>query len=176
MLVSWTFVKDFLSLPDSQQTRVETLIGWITSKAETITRRELESKERKVYLSGYGGSDLILPHWPVETVVLVKIGDEEITDFSVDKRQGILYRTEATFPQGERNIEVTYTGGWSETTAPDDVKLACIEAISWNLKRLNDGAMGIKNQTTPDGVNVGYELVLPLSVQRVFESYKSVRV
>jgi hypothetical protein len=175
-LISWEYVQRILHISDSQQEQTELLIGWITRRGETIARRELESKERTVYLSGYGGSELILPHWPVKIVASVIISGNEITDFSVDERKGIIYRKDATFPKGERNIEVTYTAGWSDITAPDDVKLACLEAISWNLKRFNDGAMGVKNQTTPDGVNVGYELVLPLSVQRVFESYKSVGV
>jgi hypothetical protein len=176
MLVGWTFIQSFLDIPETKYSQVETLIGWITRKAEVITRRELEQAERTVYLSGYGDKTLVLPHWPVVSIASITADDTEVTEYTLDGSKGLVYRTDSTFPKGDRNIKVVYTAGWTDSTTPDDVKLACIEAISWNLKRINDEAMGIKNQTTPDGVNVGYELVLPLSVQRVFESYRSVGV
>lgn len=176
MLVAWAFIQSFLDIPETKYSQVETLIGWITRKAEVITRRELEQAERTVYLSGCGDKTLVLPHWPVVSISSITIDDTEVTDYTLEASMGLVYRTDGVLPKGDRNIKVVYTAGWTESTTPDDVRFACIEAISWNLKRINDDSMGIKNQTTPDGVNVGYELVLPLSAQRVFESYRSVGV
>jgi len=52
--------------------------------------------------------------------------------------------------------------------------MAFYEAIMWNLSRLGDKAFGVRNQSTPDGLTVGYEMVLPMGVQRVFESHRDI--
>jgi hypothetical protein len=56
------------------------------------------------------------------------------------------------------------------------LKMACLEAISWNFSRMRDKQYGVKNETTPDGITRGYEMVLPMAAQRVFDAYREVRI
>lgn len=176
-ILSWPFIQRFLSLPDDLREKTELLNGWITKRGESIMHREIMESERTEKYSVNGRDTILLRCWPVSSVSSVTVDDEVLDSdlYDVENDTGVIYRIDgANFPDGRRNIKIIYTGGWTESTLPDDIKFAAIEAVSWNLSRLNDNAMGIKSQTTPDGVNVGYELVMPLSVQRVFESYRNV--
>ncbi|MCF7944724.1 MAG: hypothetical protein K9L24_01160 [Spirochaetia bacterium] len=178
-ILSWSFIQRFLNLPDDLREKTELLNGWITKRGESIMHREIMESERTEKYSGNGRDTILLLCWPVSSVSSVTV-DGEVLDpelYYTETDTGVLQRIDGSkFPVGNRNIEITYIGGWTESTLPADIKFAAIEAVSWNLSRLNDNAMGIKSQTTPDGVNVGYELVMPLSVQRVFESYRNVMV
>ena len=178
MLISFATVQAFLTdILDAQEDQVTLLIQWIQQKAEVICKRSIEQAARTITLDGNGSDTLILPHWPVASVASLTVDDLEVTVYDLDEARGMLYLDNGdVFASGRRNVEIAYTAGWSDTTIPADVKLAFMEAISWNLQRVNNKSFGVKNQTSPNGVSVGYELVLPLSVQRVFESYRSVGI
>jgi len=183
-LVTWDNIKDELALDNAMKGRTERLISWISARAETIAGRKLTSEERTQYLPGTGTSRLILPVWPVTELASLIIdtthqfdGDAVSSDeYFLDSDTGIVHFYNRAIPLGINMVKVVYTAGWTEATLPGDVLQACIEAISWNMQREGDRAFGVKNQTTPDGVNVGYEMVLPMGVQKTFESYGDKRV
>ena len=183
-LITWSTVKDELGLETSLKSKTERLISWISAKAEVIAGRKLTSETRTQYLPGNGTDTIVLPIFPVTAFTSLNVdsqhkftgSDVSSDDYYIDMDTGIITLYNATVPRGVNVAKVVYTAGWTEATLPGDVLQACLEAITWNLQRENDRAFGIRNQTTPDGVNIGYEMVLPMGVQRVFESYANVRV
>ncbi len=175
-----------LKTPESstdEDERLDLLIDWITERAKGIIGRDLEKKERTELLDGAGGTVIILPVIPVEEVKSISLDAQrnfqasiEPEEFTVNKETGVIELHNHVSPVGSKTIKVVYTAGWEQDDVPADLKMAAIEAISWNLSRLHDRQFGIKSQTTPDGVNLGYEMVLPLGAQKIFESYRDVRL
>ncbi len=175
-LISTSFVKQMMGLPgSSEDKKILEMIQWVTSKAESICKRKLTNVERTVQLDGNGRDIVILPVIPVTEVASLWIDadrefDDEYTDYYLNSETGIIYLKRVT-PMVPGSVKVTYTAGYTTATIPSDMKMACLEAVIWNLSRLNDNAFGIRSHTTPDGVNLGYEMVLPMASQRVFENY-----
>ncbi len=182
MILSSATVIAFLKLGTADQDRVDTLIAWAQARAELIIGRSLDSELRTEYLSGNGGRIIRLSVTPVVSITSISIDssrafDEylDTADYYLDTKSGLVHLYTYYTPCGVSTIEVIYTAGYTESTVPADLKMALMECISWNIKRLNDQALGISSHNTPDGVGLTYEMVLPLGAQRVFESYRDMR-
>lgn len=182
-LITRDLIEDMIGTDDSQQSKVDMLIEWITQKAESIIGRKLSNEQRTAYLKGFGDHKIILPVIPVTAITSISLdADREFTetldssDYYCDFETGIVSLFDEKTPEGVKTIKVVYTAGYTPTTLPADLKFAFIEAISWNLTRLADKNFGVRNMTTPDGVNISNELVLPMGVQRVIDSYREARI
>ena len=182
MILTNSTVIEFLKLESTDSARIDTLIAWAQARAELIMGRSLESVERTDHLKGNHSHKIILPVTPVTDIASISLdGDRDFTesitddDYYLDSASGIIHLYSDITPVGYATVKVVYTAGYTEDTLPADIKMALIECISWNMKRLNDSALGISSHNTPDGVGVGYEMVLPLGAQRVFESHRDVR-
>ena len=55
---------------------------------------------------------------------------------------------------------------------PEDLQLAVLEILSWNIARFASGgqAIGVRSRTA-DGVDTGMEITIPLNAQRTLEFY-----
>lgn len=183
MLISADFVANMLEYKSVYPEKLQFLLSWVQSKAESLIGRKLESAEYVWQLDGTGKKKIILPAWPVTEVTGIYLDSSrafatalEEGDYYLDAEAGIISLYNHATPEGDRTVKVTATAGYDDETLPADLKMAFIEAINWNMSRLNDHSFGKTTQNTPDGVNVGYEMVLPLGVQRVLDSYREVRV
>jgi hypothetical protein len=183
MLISQEFVNRILDYTEAQHEQVTLLLAWVQSKAESLIGRKLDNADYTWYLDGNGGDKIILPVRPIVEIDGLYLDSgrdfataEDEDDYYVDTESGIITLYSTTAPVGNRVIKVVADAGYTETTFPADLKMAFLEAISWNMSRMMDRAFGRSNQSTPDGMSVGYEMVLPMGVQRVFESYRDVRV
>lgn len=182
MILTNSTVIEFLKLESTDSARIDILIAWAQARAELIIGRSLESVEHTEYLAGNGGKTIILPVIPVSSIASIYLDASrayttalETTDYYIDAKSGIVRLYTDRTPEGPATVKVIYTAGYTEDTLPADIKMALMECIEWNCKRLNDQALGLSSHSTPDGVSVGYEMVLPLGAQRVFESYRDVR-
>jgi hypothetical protein len=169
---------DFLSLDVQNRDRVEILAKWVQSRAESIIRRKLDLDTYTWILDGNRSQTIQLPVMPVTSVTAIyfdtdRIFDEaeDTDDYYVETETGIITFYDK-YLYGLKTIKVIAVAGYDTDNFPSDLELAFYEAIQWNLSRLVDRAFGVRNQSTPDGQTVGYEMVLPMGVQRVFESYK----
>jgi len=183
MLISRDTVMRVLSLDEGKTDLVDDLIAWIQDRAELLIGRKLESAEFTWYLDGYGSNRIVLPVAPVTEVTALYIDPtraftvaESASLYYVNLEHGIITLYDTTTPRLAVSVKVVATAGYTEDTLPSSLKQAFIEAISWNLNRYADRHFGRTSQSTPDGVQVGYEMVLPMGVQRVFEAYREVRV
>lgn len=78
-----------------------------------------------VELDGNGMHILHLPAAPVKGRPTVVVDGEEIDDFQISRRHGILRRTRGRWPHGLGNVEVTYSHGYKDV--PGDVSDAVLE-------------------------------------------------
>lgn len=183
-LISFQLLKTLFKYKDVQKAQAEFLINWISQKAVEIIGREIMTEVRTTYLEGLGTNKVILPVIPITTMTSITLdgshlftGDAlESTDYYVDTVTGIVTLYNTCTPTGVNTIKVVYTAGYNESNLPSSLQLACAEAVSWNMSRMTDKMFGIRTETTPDGVNRNYEMVLPMGSQRTFEMYKDVRV
>jgi len=178
-LTSWARVKILLGLQDSDQTQAEYLLNAITPAAESIAYRPFAARAVTQDLDGTGRSELLLPAVPINSVSKVNIDstrafavdtDLAAADYAIYSEEGYIRLISRTFPVGVQNVRATWNGGFSPV--PDDLQLAAVECVSWNLKRLRGSGIGIRSVSTGDGMNTGMEITIPLSAQRVFESYR----
>lgn len=183
MLVSRDTVMQVLRLDESQTDDVDLLLAWIQDRAELLIGRKLESAEFTWYLDGTGSNRIVLPVAPVTAITNLYLDSSRAftsatasTEYYLNAAYGIITLYNAITPNYPISVKIVATAGYSETTFPASLKMAFIEAISWNMSRMADRHFGRTNQSTPDGVQVGYEMVLPMGVQRVFESYREVRI
>ncbi len=167
-------VKSFLKINEadtSQDILIEMLINAVSSNIEVYCNRRFGQNQYtdEVY-SGNGDIYLILNQFPVLEVAAVKIDNEEVTDYELKPDSGILFR-EASWPEGERNIKVSYKAGYvlpkddteqSPRTLPHDLELACIIWVMYLFERKdsfgkdNERIEGISYQYSKQtlGVNV----------------------
>lgn len=146
--------------------------GYIIPTIERITRQSFSGVKTAVEVySGTGNNTLNLRRRNI--IDLIKImyivaGDNfrvlNITNVYVLHGEGVLKAkrnvTEAwlmpIFPKGDKNLEVTYTYGYDESTCPIDIKQACkyllASSVLSNLEgRLGGGDLGIKDYTKSYG-------------------------
>jgi len=181
MLVSRDDVLQSLNLDSSNVDAVDEMIAWIQDRAELLIGRKLEEDEFTWYLDGTGSNRIVLPVAPVTSVDELYIDSSrefatETTEYYLNGDHGIITLYDVVTPRMPICVKIVATAGYTETTFPKSLRMAFIEAISWNLSRKIDRQYGRTNMSTPDGVQVGYEMVLPMGVQRVFEAYREVRI
>lgn len=184
-LLTRDFVTTALGASEEDQWQIDLLIDWISERARSIIGREIMSEERTAYIEGRGTNTILLPEIPVASVSALYLdsdrdftSDTEISseDYHLETGSGVITLYDDVAPSGVATVKVTYIAGYTTSTLPADLKMACLEAISWNYSRLRDKQYGVKNETTPDGITRGYEMVLPMAAQRVFDAYREMRV
>lgn len=183
-LTTWARTKLFLGLQDSDQTVVEYLINAVTEEAERVSGRSLKARTVTKDMDGTGRENLMLPVYPINSVTSLYVDDlrvfgastelDEDDDFLVYTDEGMLAHLGSGWPEGRKNVRVTWSGGYS--TVPERLQNAVIECVSWNLKRFRGAGIGVRSTSSPDGVNTSMEITIPLSALRVFESYKDGRL
>lgn len=182
-LISREFAATMLGINDAEQSQLDLLINWISQRAVSMIGREIMSAQRTTLLDGSGSRVIVLPVIPVTAISGIYLDSsrvfaiaEESDAYNLNEDTGIVTLYESSTPKGVATVKVIYTAGYTQSTLPADLKLACLGAISWNLNRLRDKQFGVKNEVTPDGVTRGYEMVLPMETQRVFDAYREARV
>ncbi len=172
--------------PDSDQTTVEYLINAATRQGEIIAGRKLKARAYGVGLStpydfdGNGCAKMLLPNFPINSITHLYIdslrvfGSEtevDSDDYAFYADQGIIVYPYNSFPKGFLNIRIEHNAGFS--TVEDEVQLAVIEAVAWNLSRVRGSNIGLRTvSSSAGGVSSSYEIEMPLSARRVFESLR----
>ncbi len=173
--------------PNSDQTVVEYLINSVTEQGEMIAGRRLKARAYGVGLSspydfdGNGRSRMLLPNFPVNSITSVCIDSSRTfasadnlaaTDYAFDAESGVLTLLWGfVFIEGLLNVRITHNAGFS--TVPDRVQLAVIEAVAWNLSRVRGSNIGLRTvSSSAGGISSSYEIEMPLSARRVFESLR----
>ena len=115
-------------LPDNPQ--VLQAIAEATAVIQNYCNQKIGLTQSDVLLlDGTGTTKLFLPELPVTQIEAVKI-DGVVIDISsyALAENGVLWRVYDVWPIGARNIEVTYSHGY--TPVPDDLKGVCYRSAA----------------------------------------------
>jgi hypothetical protein len=184
-LVEWQRVKDILTLDDDREETVMFLIASACAQAEKHAGRILAAQDVELTLDASGGRELLLPVYPVNSVVRICIDparefpsglDVPPGEYGLQKEAGIIRLYSRLFPRGYNCV--LFSGNAGYDPVPEDLQQAVIEVVSANLRRLSSsgGLAGIKSISTNGAISTNYELDIPLSARNLFLSYRGVRV
>lgn len=179
-LINFAYLQAKIStIPDADQTRIENLINAASLHANSHTKRKLLARDYTEDYDGQALNELVLNEYPVNSITSIYIdadrdftSDTELTDdyYIYYDDIGVVVRTNGVFTKGRKNVRITYNAGL--TTIPEDLKQSAAEMVLWLLKRETSNQIGVKSNTSPDGVNTAMELSMPLSVRTVWDLYR----
>ena len=181
MLTTIEAVKEQLCIPaddTSQDNMLERMIKAATDAIEAECRRDFEKQEYEdtFQLPHYRIKDgLILSGYPVDEVIEIKLNEEELFDWEINKRLGFISSNKAK-ETGE--LKVKYTAGYilpgeTDRDLPYDIEDACILLAASNYN--TGGAAGIKDERV-DQLQIRYvDQDMPKAVKRVIERHKDWR-
>lgn len=181
------------SAPGLSDADIQRYINDASGAAESVARRDLAASDYTEIVSGNGRYEIMLGHYPVESITSVKIASDggfdsadAVTDYELDADSGILYRRTSVWPKGNRNIQIVYRAGYGLEAGegeedptylvPDKLQRAVCEVIDWMYQRDRNQTIGIRTTIGADGLQTSYSLDVPLSARSVFESYREMRV
>ena len=188
-------LKDYLNISGSGDDSIlESLIDRVTALFESYTGRKLKARDyhydpaeaaydpENAVLDGDGGSSLILPQYPVNSITTLRVMGSEIpeaTSYAATgwindgnlRSAGILRLRGYTLSAGRAFVEIAYNAGYG--AVPDDLAQAAIEQAAWKFREGRKGELGIQSHTLPDGSVTFRPTDLLPSVQGVLSLYKS---
>ena len=177
--------QDLLGYTVDDQSRVESLINMASARIESYCRRRLAARDWVLTLDGPGGCALVLPHRPLNSVAHLyqdtarAFGAEtEIASasFGLMKEAGIVRLYDGTFHAGADTVKVECNAGYAEGEPEREIlATACLELVKWMDSRFH-GFIGKRAETGADGMNIGYEIELPLNVRSLLEPFVEVSV
>ncbi|MCE1186212.1 MAG: hypothetical protein LWW92_11485 [Rhodocyclales bacterium] len=151
-LCSLAALKSYTGLPSAAaayDTALETLIGAVSSAAESLTGRQLAARDQVWDLDGDGTRDLFTPQWPINGVSLLQVDGLEISPrpsllgngYVVYGGQGLIRLYDwGLFSQGVQNLHLECNTGFSPI--PDDLAQAAVEWAAWKLKEAGIAGVG----------------------------------
>jgi uncharacterized phiE125 gp8 family phage protein len=150
---------------------IEFLINAASSAIENHCKRKL--KEQTFTDEEYDGNGLKTMHlqqYPVKSITSVTVDDTALAtdDYKVKKRNGALIRVGSIWPEGDINILVTYTAGY--TFIPYDLELACKHLVMSYFK----ADIASFSTTFQEGLVFRPE-ALPAQVKALVQPYKKVK-
>lgn len=140
----------------------ELIINSVSQRFDTEANRIFKSAVyTNAYLDGTGTEYLYLPNYPIIGTITITENDETLTvgddyDYLLIADRGLLWRI-GVWALGSQNIKVTYTGGYTATTMPGDLMLACLKQCAKEWRTQMAGNWGETSRSYPDG-SVSHEV------------------
>lgn len=161
-LCSLSQVKDYLALENTKPALDSLLIDFINRASvniESYCNMVFKSTEYSEFYSGSDDKRIYLDYVPIITVTQVSIGDTVLTDYSVNIKEGYIYRS-GGFGTGVNNVYVVYTAG--HNLVPKDVVGACVETVAFMSKQSDpQGILGLTSKPVGDMGAVSFIDKLP---------------
>ena len=177
--------------------RLNSLINSVSHRINSQTARQLKRRSHEEQYDGHGRQTLVLDHFPIQSVStdigvwVVSSRDSfsstsdfdanakvDAADIHVDKDEGIIRIKDESFTQGVRNVLVTYSAGYSTTTAttasdhiPGDLQEAVHQMIAYDWQRQRQSAWATRTISHDDG-SISYIEAAPLTAMTIIDSYR----
>lgn len=148
LLVDTQNLSDYLGRDVTGDAGADTAVAAASDMVRSLAGQEFTEATETIALDGTNTDALLLPQRPVtsvDSVVLVDSALDEttVTDYWLDGALGLLLRQGApsssngaayyaSWPEGRRNIVVTYTHGYAPADIPADVRMVAL-AIATRL-------------------------------------------
>lgn len=150
--------------------------------ADNYCKRTLSQASHTEYFSG-PARVLFLNNPPIASDPAVQIWADSSRDFAsadlvdtddyfVDTENGIIH-FDSERSSGNKNIKVTYTGGYADADVPDDLKQAAIEAVAKKYQESRDGNIGMVSRTLPDGSVSFRPMELVPQIRMILDLYRN---
>jgi uncharacterized protein (DUF885 family) len=156
---------------------ITTMSAAVQGAIEHFCNRQLDSQNYISTLNGSGLSKLFLPQWPITAVSLVQSRtfagsteyDDTITDYEIDTDyEQYLWRLNR-WPTGRRNLQVSYTAGYTSGTMPVELTNVAAQMVMDTLMKvphdvsIEEERLGhylIKYLPKPNSIDQEYQNVL----------------
>jgi hypothetical protein len=178
---------DGMETPSKYDTLIDNIINSTSSRFEKFCDREFEDSESDVteYHDGDGSIDFIVVRRPPITSITSLHDDPDrgynaddliaSTDYTYYSTSGIVKLDGVTFLEGIKNIKIVYQGGYTTSTIPDDLNMACIMQSAFIFKmREKIGLTSISGEG--GSVSVYQPMKLLPEVNDVLSTYKIHRI
>lgn len=189
-LVSWEEYKAAFSIDeDTEQDKYQVLINQASSRIELFCRRELVAQDytgtAALILDGYGSSTIVVPHRPVNSITKLYVDSSRAfgtsaeiasTEYRLRSEEGIIDLYSAYVPDMPACVKLECNAGYS-SSAPEwqVLQSACMELVRWMVSRMA-GFIGKRSETNADGMNIGYEIDMPINVRSMLEPFREARL
>jgi len=199
-LINFPYIQSITNTQPSAQVQMEALINVVSTEIENVCHRKLAQQDITEYIT-YSDNRFLKPNimgvsinqampyngyykaislngYPISGTPIVYMdanqvwgAGTQVTNFLINNDMGIIYFDPTVIiPTQPNAIKIVYTAGYDPV--PEDLKMACLEAVQWYVKRLNSNSAGNKD-SNKDGVSVSYELGLPIHVLKIINNYKN---
>lgn len=189
MLITLQDVKNYLQIEEStQDAQLTQMIKSVEAQVKKTLGRELESAERTEYYDGDGKGIILVKEFPITAVA--SLYDDPDRDYGSDTlissddyiwgqvdglAPGAIRLDLGFFYRSQKNVKVTYTGGYTTSTLPEDIKMALIKLVGAEHIEANGAIFAIN----PDGDDTGGQYrpgVLRKVAWKVLNQYRSIGV
>lgn len=185
-LTTTATVKTYAGISGSgADAQIDVIVSAVDRAIKAYLGRQIESAAVTAEIHDGNGLDdfLILAEWPVTAVSAVSISGTALTasDYEIDGSDGILFYKPggtgfAAWPEGRRNISVTYTAGYA--SVPEDLALAAAKQAVYEVKLTSvlGSRLGDRSTITEDGGTAQYVIAGWITgVADVLDAYRSPR-
>lgn len=185
-LTTTATVKTYAGISGSgSDAQIDAIVAAVDRAMKEYLGRQIESATVTAEIHDGNGQDdfLLLLEWPVTAVSAVSISGTALTvaDYEIDGAKGLLFYKPggtgfAAWPEGRRNLSVTYTAGYA--SVPADLALAATKQAVYEVKLTNalGNRLGDRSTITEDGGTAQYVIAgwYP-GVAEVLDAYRSPR-
>lgn len=184
-LISLAVAKDYLDIQVSdttQDTRVERLINMASQFISEYCDRNFITGSYVDYQDGRKSNQILLRQWPATKPTDLRVdsswafGTDTIIDpaeYDIVEDMFVVLRN-TFFPNGYRNIKVTYTAGYGTiggNNLPSDIQEACLELVALYQNKRTDRRIGVQSKSK-QGENITYIEDVPEDILSLLQNYK----
>lgn len=177
------FIEGNTSASTALDGRYEEIINDVSQYMNTYCGRHLKSSTYTSDYDGTGTTELMICNFPISsTAITITIDPTRTftTDYQIPSTdiiayydEGILVLDNYLFSAGKQNVRIAYTGGYSSSAMPYDLKRAAKELAQFFYSReIKRDRIGIRNESIEGGSRT-YETDLPWSVKKILDNYRS---
>lgn len=167
MLITLQQIKDYLKITDNTSDALLTsAIKQAGDFIESYTGRKLEATDYTLRIDGNGQDELVLPHFPVNTLTSLSynsgtLGTPVWTSFDannymVDSETGIVSLT-FSLNRGIKNIRAVFNAWY--TTIPEDIQRATMQIATYYYSWAGKTTSQVKRERV-DGAEIEYDTTI----------------
>lgn len=179
-LISLAEAEAYLEVASDTGGPLDTLVNECINSAseffDTYTNRRLRQGNYTHQMDGTGQHVLKAREWPITAITTINLDSAWVfgggtlvaaTDYFVDSEALIVGKN--VWSQGIRNYKVVYTAGYS--TAPQDLKHACLLMVEFLFRGQNDQRLGIQSRSKI-GETLTFFEDMPKPIFKILDQYE----
>ena len=131
-LIDLPRLKRFMAMPPAADAMVDGILGdlitGVSAAIRNYVERDLLVQTYTERQDGNGKPEMFAAHWPIVSVQSLSIDGLTIPPAAVQFDDQLLMLVGYRFVRGRRNVQITYTAGFTET--PEDIAQVACETVA----------------------------------------------